>query len=225
MAVGASSSAERVVALESLCSRYWPPLYSFARHQGWSAHDAEDLIQDFIAFLLSRPVLECADPSRGRFRSFLLASLKNFMANARAKAHAQKRGGGMTRVSIDFSSAECGLGEELRDRSSEGVFERRWAITVLQKSLETVRSEYSDPSRRALFEALQPCLAGDRTELSYGQIGDELGMTEGAVKVAVHRLRRRYREALRAEVASTLAREEDLEDELRTLTRLVSAGS
>ena len=147
------------------------------------------------------------------------------MANARAKAHAQKRGGGLTHVYLDFGSVENGIGEELQDRSADSVFERRWAITVLEKSLETVRLEYSDPSRRELFEALQPCLAGERTELSYSRIGTDLGMSEGAVKVAAHRLRRRYREVLRAEVASTLTREEDLEDEVRTLSRLVSVGA
>lgn len=220
-AAGATEQV-RFQALEHLCTRYWGPIYSFLRCRGHSPHDAEDLTQGFIAHLLSRPLCAAADPSKGRFRTFILAALKNFVANAWDKARARKRGGDRVFIAIALDSAESTYVPQSGVPSADDAFDQRWAVSVLERTLETLRNQYAAASRLGHFEALQPCLTGDPTATSYAELGASLGMSEGAVKVAVHRLRKRYRDALRAEVASTLASVEDLEDELLALRRLVS---
>jgi RNA polymerase sigma-70 factor (ECF subfamily) len=205
-------------ALEKLCRAYWFPIYAFVRRQGHCPHDAQDLTQDFFARLLEKKQLAGADPSKGRFRSFLLASLKHFLANEWDKAKAQKRGGGQVMIPIDIKSAENSGGFEPADNlTAEKIFERRWALTLLEQVLRRLRAEYVRDDREKLFEQLKPTLTETSRTVGYAEIATRLGTTEGAVKVAVHRLRQRYRELLRAEIADTVASPGEVEDEIRNL--------
>lgn len=205
-------------ALARLCQTYWHPLYAYVRRLGHSPHDAQDLTQEFFARLLAKNYLADADAARGRFRSFLLAALKHFLANEWEKARAQKRGGGQIPIPIDPIAAETGCHFEPADpATAETIFERRWALTLLDQVLRRLRREYVSTGREALFEQLKPTLTEASRSVRYAEIAIRLGTTEGAVKVAVHRLRQQYRELLRAEIAETVATPEEVEDELRNL--------
>jgi RNA polymerase sigma-70 factor (ECF subfamily) len=210
-------------SLEKLCRVYWLPLYTFIRRQGESPHDAQDLTQEFFARLLEKDFLDSVDQTKGRFRSFLLASLKHFLSNQRDRARAQKRGGGQTPLSLDFSDAETSIGFQPADEQTpEKAFEKRWALTLLEQSLARLRKEYSDRGRLEIFEQLKTTLTEGRTVVAYAEIAARLGMSEASVKMAVHRLRQRYREVLRAEIAETVAHESEVEDELREVFRALS---
>lgn len=205
-------------ALSRLCQSYWHPLYAYVRRLGYSLHDAQDLTQEFFARLLEKKYLAGADESRGRFRSYLLASLKHFLANEWDKARAQKRGGGQTPIPIDPAAAETGLVFEPADPvTAEKLYERQWALTMLDQVLRRLRREYAETGRETLFEQLKPTLTEASRSVRYAEIASRLGTSEGAVKVAVHRLRQRYREVLRAEIADTVAGPAEVEDELRSL--------
>lgn len=212
-------------ALARLCQTYWHPLYAYVRRLGNSPPDAQDLTQEFFARLLAKNHLADADESRGRFRSFLLASFKHFLANEWDKAHAQKRGGGQIPIPIDVAGAEttCHSFVEPADpASAEKIFERRWALTLLDQVLRRLRNEYTSSDRAELFEQLKPTLTEASRSVRYAEIAERLDTTEGAVKVAVHRLRQRYRELLRAEIAETVSAPEEVEDELRNLFAALS---
>jgi RNA polymerase sigma-70 factor (ECF subfamily) len=205
-------------ALEKLCRSYWFPIYAFVRRQGHGPHDAQDLTQEFFARLLEKKQLAGADPVRGRFRSFLLASLKHFLANEWDKANAQKRGGGRVLIPIDVATAETSCGFEPADNlTADIIFERRWALTLLEHVLGRLRAEYVRDGKENLFEQLKPTLTEASRTVAYAEIATRLGTTEGAVKVAVHRLRQRYREVLRAEIADTVASPGEVDDEIRNL--------
>ena len=205
-------------ALEKLCRAYWFPIYAFVRRQGHGPHDAQDLTQEFFARLLEKNYLADANPAKGRFRSFLLASLKHFLANEWDKTRAQKRGGGQILIPIDVAAAETSCGIESADHlTAEKIFERRWALTLLDHVLRRLRAEYVRDGRENLFEQLKPTLTEASRSVRYAEIAARLGTTEGAVKVAVHRLRQRYREVLRAEIADTVASPGEVEDEIRNL--------
>jgi len=205
-------------ALEKLCRSYWFPIYAFVRRQGHGPHDAQDLTQEFFARLLEKKQLAGADPARGRFRSFLLASLKHFLANEWDKANAQKRGGGQVLIPIDAATAETSCGFEPADNlTADIIFERRWALTLLEHVLGRLRAEYVRDGKENLFEQLKPTLTEASRTVAYSEIATRLGTTEGAVKVAVHRLRQRYRELLRAEIADTVANPGEVDDEIRNL--------
>ena len=205
-------------ALARLCQTYWHPLYAYVRRLGHSPHDAQDLTQEFFARLLAKHYLADADESRGRFRSFLLAALKHFLANEWEKARAQKRGGGQIPISIDPVTAETGCHFEPADpATADKIFERRWALTLLDQVLRRLRREYAATGREALFEQLKPTLTEASRSVRYAEIAARLNTTEGAMKVAVHRLRQQYRELLRAEIAETVASPAEVEDELRNL--------
>jgi len=207
-------------ALARLCQTYWHPLYAYVRRLGHSPHDSQDLTQEFFARLLAKNFLAGVDESRGRFRSFLLASFKHFLANEWDKARAQKRGGGQIPISIDAASAETSchcLFEPADPATAEKIFERRWALTLLEQVLRRLREEYAASGRTQLFEQLKPTLTEASRTVKYAAIAEQLGTTEGAVKVAVHRLRHQYRELLRAEIAETVSKPEEVEDELRNL--------
>ena len=211
-------------ALSHLCRAYWYPLYAYVRRQGHAPHDAQDLTQEFFARLLEKNYLETVDRAKGKFRSFLLASLKHFLANEWDKSRAKKRGGGKTLVPLDAQSAESRYGLEPADHmTAEKIFERRWALTLLEQVLARLRAEHESSGKLAQFEQLKCCLTGDRDSLPYVEIAGKIGISEGAVKVAVHRLRQRYREVLRAEIAETVAGPEEVEDELRHLFSVLSA--
>lgn len=213
-----ASSAE--AALTLLCRTYWFPLYAHVRRRGFSVHDAEDLTQEFLARTLARRTIAAADPARGRFRTFILTALDRFLADARDRARTLKRGGGHAHVSIDLADAEARF-SALADPGAppDRLFDREWALALLGVVLARLEGEYAAAGRAALFAALKPTLLGARTTQPYRELALRLGRSEEAVKIAVHRLRRRYRELLEAEVAETVATGEDIRDELRALRR------
>lgn len=210
-------------ALEKLCRAYWYPIYHFIRRQGHSVHDAQDLTQEFFTRLLERKWIARADRSRGRFRSFLLLVLKRFLAVEWRRANAQKRVGDRRSLPLPLDTAETRYGREAADTSTpEQAFEQQWALTMLESVLRQLRSEYERDGRGRLFEVLKPCLMGSRESQPYATLAAALQMTEGAVKVAVHRLRERYRERLKTEIAHTVASPEDVDNEMRHLIRVLS---
>lgn len=205
-------------ALEKLCRTYWYPLYAYARRRGYSAPDAQDLTQAFFARLLEKRWVEDADRTRGRFRTFLLTAMSRFLAGEWDRMRAQKRGGGVAHVPVQLDAAETRYGvEPVDDRTPEQIYERQWATTLLDNALQALRAEYEREGNGELFAKLNSCLIGARESQPYAELAAQLGMNEGAIKVAVHRLRKRYRKVLREEVAQTLAETEDVEDELRHL--------
>jgi len=205
-------------ALETLCRAYWYPLYAFARRSGHAPADAEDLTQGFFARLLQKDYLKSVAREKGRFRSFLLASLKRFMANEWDRQHAQKRGGFAEIVSIDTAAAELRFASDAAlNAPPDALFDRQWATTLLEQTLLALQEEYAASGRATLFEHLRPCLARDESALSYAEIATRLNLTEAAVKMAVQRLRARYREILRREIAETVSTEAEIEEELRHL--------
>ena len=211
-------------ALELLCGNYWYPLYAYVRRQGHSAHDAQDLTQAFFARLLEKNYLADVHREKGRFRSFLLASLKHFLANEWDREQALKRGGGKRLIALDEDSAESRYKLEPRDDlSADKIYERRWALTLLDQVLAKLRGEFEKDGKLEQFETLKQYLSAGRTSVSYAQAADKLGMNEGAIKVAVHRLRKRYRELLRAEIAQTVATASEVEAEIRYLFAALSA--
>lgn len=218
LAAGRRSSPRSREALAALCQSYWFPIYAFVRAQGNSTHDAQDLTQEFLARLLESNFLGDVERTKGRFRSFLLASLKHFLSNERDKARAKKRGGGRTPLSFDFDSAEGRFRlEPAHDQTPERIFERRWALTLLDQVLTRLRDEFAAAGKARSFDRLKAYLTGDAGSASYADVAAELATTEGAVKVAVHRLRRRYRKLLREAIAQTVADAAEIDDEIREL--------
>jgi len=215
---GHSDTAHAQAALEKLCRAYWYPLYAYVRRRGQSPEDAKDLTQEFFARLLERNWIGRADQQRGRFRSFLLSAMNHFLADEWDKARAQKRGGGQIPVPLQFDTAETRYGYEPVDNTTpEQNFERRWALTLLDTVLQRLHSEYEQEGRAEFFAALHPCLVGDRANQPYADLAVKLGISEGAVKSAVHRLRQRYRHLLRDEIAQTVAEPGEVDEELHHL--------
>jgi len=218
LAAGRGDSTHARSALEKLCRTYWQPIYAFVRRQGHSPHDAQDLTQEFFVRLLENKSLADVDRAKGRFRSFLLASLKHFLANEWDKARAQKRGGGQFLIPIDPQSAETACGIDPADETTaDKSFDRRWALAVLDHALQRLRQEHVREGKQDLFEQLKVTLTEASRSVRYAEIAAQLEMSEGAVKVAVHRLRQRYRELLRAEIADTVATLGEVEEEIRAL--------
>jgi RNA polymerase sigma-70 factor (ECF subfamily) len=208
--------------LEDICRLYWDPLYAFIRRSGFGREDAEDLVQEFLSRVIERGLLDDVSAEKGKLRSWLLALLKPFLNDRRKHDRRLKRGGGAKIVSIDSEDADRRYGEQpVENMTAEDLFERRWAVSVLAEALVSLGNEYAQRGRAELFNEIRPHLQwqgdGDR---AYAQSAEHLGMTEGAVKVAVHRLRRRYREVLRREVAETLGPGEDVDAEIRHLFTL-----
>jgi len=218
LTAGRSDSPHARVALEKLCQAYWYPLYAYVRRRGQPPEDAKDLTQEFFARLLERNWVERADQQKGRFRSFLLSAMNHFLADEWDKVRAQKRGGGMTPVPLQFDTAETRYGHEPVDNvTPEHSYERRWALTLLDGVLNRLRVEYEQEGKSHLFAGLHPCLVGERTAQPYAELAAKLGVSEGAVKSAVHRLRQRYRQLLRDEIAQTVAEPGEVDEELRHL--------
>ncbi len=204
------------IALGKLCDAYWYPLYAFVRRQGFSTHDAQDLTQEFFARLLAKEWLNGVDRERGRFRSWLIAALKNFLANEWDRARALKRGGGAALVSLDAFTAEERYALEPADEASaEKLFDRCWAYQLLDRVLARMRAEYDEAGKENIFDELKAAIIGDAAP--YSEIAARLGASESAVKAAAHRLRLRYRELLRAEIAETVALSGEIDDELAQL--------
>jgi RNA polymerase sigma-70 factor (ECF subfamily) len=212
-----SQTPRAAAAMAELCRIYWYPLYAFIRRRGHSAHDAEDLTQEFFARLLDKHFLAAADREKGRFRTFLLMAVKRFLANEYDRAQAGKRAGGQRIVPLDGLAPEARYHLEPADTlTPERLFEQQWALTLLDQVLARLQAEMAAVGKAALFDSLKGHLAGGREE-GYAATAARLGMSEGAVKVAVYRLRRRYRDLLREEIAHTLAGPEEIEDEIRYL--------
>jgi RNA polymerase sigma factor (sigma-70 family) len=223
-AAGESSDTEAREALAALCQIYWPPLYSYLRRHGHPREEAEDLVQGFFARLLERRDVQTADPTRGRFRSFLLTALKRYAINEHERATTIKRGGPHLPLSLDFDEAERRDAFEPRtDDTPERVFDRRWAAISLDRAERRLRDECLQSGKGAQAEVLLPYLTESSDLPAYSEVARTLGLTEGAVKVAVHRLRRRFGAILRLEIADTVLAPEDVEDEVRELIRAVSA--
>ncbi len=223
LTAGHSDTPRARAALETLCQTYWYPLYAYVRRRGNSPEDAQDLTQEFFARLLEHNRVGTVSPEKGRFRSFLLASMNHFLSDEWDKARAQKRGGGKVTF-LNLQDAETKLGEQAAETlTPEKVFERRWAITLLEQVYQRLAQEYREQDKAGLFEVLRGSLAGAGGTAPYAELARKLGMTEGAVKVAVHRLRHRYRELLRETIAETVFGPEEVEDELRYLLRTLAS--
>jgi len=203
-------------ALSSLCESYWYPLYSYARRKGNSPDNSADLTQAFFAFLLEKERIQSADQQRGRFRTFLLTSFNNFVTNQWRDRNTQKRGGDQTILSIDFDSADQRyLNQPVHGMTPEKIFERDWAMTVLERTMDHVRIQYEESGRSDLFAEIKGALGG--TLEPYHDIAQKLNMKEGAIKVAVHRLRQRYGEQLRLQIAHTIDDPSRVDEELKSL--------
>ena len=222
LAAAGSASPDADAALARLCEQYWYPLYGYLRGHGYAPDRAQDFTQAFFEQLLERRTLRHANPERGRFRSFLLASLKNFIANEQARTHAIKRGGGATLLPLEFDAAEGRFQHEPRTSDTpEKLFDRRWAITLLDRVTTRLRNDLVQAGKEHQFEHLKGYLTGDASG-TYAQVGAELGVSEGAVKVAVHRLRRQFRDLLRHEIAQTVPAADEIDDEIRHLWTAVA---
>jgi RNA polymerase sigma factor (sigma-70 family) len=216
-------SPASAAALETLCRTYWYPVYAFVRRQGRSPHDAQDLTQDFFARLLEKQYLDAVDREKGRFRTFLRVALKRFLANEWDRARRIKRGGDRVHVSFDTEMAEQRYQSDRSDAlPPDRLYERRWALTLLDQALDRLQEEYSRPGKTEEFDRLKQYLTADRGSIPYTDIAAALGLTEGAARVAVHRLRKRFREVFRAEVAETVAGVEDIDQELRCIAQILS---
>jgi RNA polymerase sigma-70 factor (ECF subfamily) len=218
LAAASAESPQATEALEKLCQTYWYPLYAFVRRRGYSPEDAQDTTQEFFARLLAKQWLRAADQSRGRFRTFLLGAFTHFLANEWHRARCEKRGGGQAFFSWDQAIAESRYREEpADDLTPDTLYQKRWAATLLEQALARLGQEYAASSKADFFEAVKVFVWGEKAPVPQVRIAAELGLSEGAFKVAVHRLRRRYRDLLRAEIAQTVASAEDVEGELREL--------
>jgi len=211
-------SPEATEALEKLCRTYWLPLYGYIRRQGYGPHDAQDLTQGFFVRLLRMNSFAGVSREKGKFRTFLLAALNHFLSDERDRARADKRGGGQTIISLDETEAEQRyLQVPSADLAPEKVFDRRWALTVLEQALQRLRQEYQSSGRQALFEGLSGFLSTETGTGDYEAVAPKLGMSPGSVAVAVHRLRQRYRECIRLELVHTVSSPADLDDEMNYL--------
>lgn len=218
LAAGQGMNTEAGVALEKLCRAYWYPLYAYVRRRGHSPHDAQDLTQEFFARLLERNDLGNVGPEKGKFRSFLLAAVNHFLANEHDRATAQKRGGGQAPISLDAQTAEGLFAlEPMSELTPEKIFERRWAVTLLEQAISRLRDEYTASARGGLFAELKSFLMEGAGSGDYAPVAARLQMKPGAVSVAVHRLRQRYRELVRSEVANTVSSHDEIEGEMRHL--------
>jgi RNA polymerase sigma factor (sigma-70 family) len=205
-------------ALAELCERYWLPLYAFARRKCGSVHEAQDLTQGFFVDLLESDLLHRADPNRGRFRTYLLAAFQHFLSHQWERQRAQKRGGGLRALSLDFASAESRFsGEPAVYDSAEQEFERLWALQSLDAALESVRLQYRARGQEQVFDALKPFLLGEQGQTRLADAAAELGISAGAAKVGLHRLRSRFRDALRVEISATVTQADEVDDEIRRL--------
>ena len=210
------SSVSYRESLEILCQTYWYPLYAYLRRSGSGREQAEDYVQAFFARMLEKEDFSKADPARGKFRSFLLSSLKHFVANENKRARAEKRGGGTPILRLDFDFAENQYGREPADRKTpDKLFEHSWAMAVLDQAMAGLEVEAKAAGKLDLFTTLRSYLTAGTGAITYREVADKLGMTEGAVKVAVHRLRKRYRQRLRDEIAHTVVSEDAIDEELR----------
>ena len=218
MAAGDTSSTQHEQALSELCQSYWYPLYAYLRRRGYNSHQAEDYTQSFFAQIIEKKYLSQVEPKSGKFRSFLLVALKHFVSNQQASASAIKRGGSSQILSIDIETAEGKYSREPDfGLSPDKLFERSWALEILNKTMSRLEKELTNMNKKELFRTLKIFLVGDKEGLTYNDVAVILNMTEQAVKVAVYRLRNRYREMLREEIAQTVTTHEQINEEISAL--------
>jgi len=223
LSAGDPASPHAATALEALCRAYWYPLYAFVRRRGHSPPDAQDLTQEFFSRLLEHNWIAHADRHKGRFRSFLLMAMKRFLSKEWDKVKTLKRGGQVRFIPLQLDTAETRYTREPADTSTpEQVFEKQWALALLESVLNRLRKDYAQDGKGALFHTLEPCLIGSRESQPYAALAAQLGMTEGAVKVAVCRLRERYRECLKEEISHTVASPAEVDEELHHLFRVLA---
>lgn len=227
MAAAVQPSAESRTALATLCQIYWHPVYAFIRRNGFDRDQAQDLTQEFFAVLLEKNYLGDAKQERGRFRSFLLTAVKHFLSNQRDRAHAQKRGGGHTELSLDLSidpkEAEIWYSPvAVDDVTPERLFELRWAHSLLEQVMAKLREEFANAGKAEYFDRLAAYLHGDSKVIRYEELAAEMGVNAGALRTQVHRMRRKYRDLLRAEIAQTVSTPAEIDDEIRFLLTTLS---
>ena len=217
-----SVSPHAQTALEQLCRSYWYPLYAYVRRRGYDVESAKELTQEFFAQLLAKRLLQGVDPTKGRFRSWLLGVMKHFLAHEWARAHAQKRGGGQPVFSLDELEAESRYHLEPADESNpEKIFDRRWALTVLEHAATKLRHEYETSGKADLFTTLKPFVSTEGTAVSYEECATRLALSVSAVKSAIHRLRQRYQELIREEIAQTVTTASAVDEEIRYLLAII----
>ena len=223
LAAREASSPQASEALEKLCRAYWWPLYAFVRRRGFDSHEAQDLTQEFFARLLEKNWLDSVDRTKGKFRSFLLAALEHFLAKEWRRTQAQKRGGQFAFLSLDEEGAEQQyLQVGAAGLTPEQLFEQQWATALLDQVLSNLREEFATAGKSALFEEVKIFLTGEKRAVSYAELATKLNTTEAALKMAVSRMRHRYGELLRAQIANTVARSEEIDEELRALMAALS---
>jgi DNA-directed RNA polymerase specialized sigma24 family protein len=226
VAAGTPDAPEGRTALSTLCQIYWYPVYAFIRRRGFSTADSQDLTQEFFAALLEKDYVRLADRERGRFRTFLLTAVTRFLTKQRERDHAAKRGGGRTALSLDLQSGEARyLMEPAEHWTPERLFERRWALTLLDRVIARLEERYAEQGKRDLFERLKGVLTGTMSADENAELASQLGLSEVALKVAVHRLRRRYRDLLKQEIAETVADPAETADELDYLLAALRGGA
>jgi RNA polymerase sigma-70 factor (ECF subfamily) len=226
LAAGDGDSAEARPALARLCRSYWFPIYAFIRKRGYSPEGAQDLTQQFFANFLEKNYVARAARERGRFRAFLMSSVQNFLHNEYHRLQAQKRGGGKAWLSLDQTRAEERYKiEPVEESDPAKAFEQRWAATLLDNVLTRLRTEFAQGDRGGLFEALQAHLWGDSDSVPYGNLAQQYELSIGNIKVIAYRLRQRYRDILREEIAHTVAQPGEVDEEIRYLMRVVSQGN
>ena len=223
LAAGKRTDTRSAEALSGLCEMYWHPVYAFIRRQGYGADEGADLTQEFFARVLEKNYFHDVDPARGRFRAFLCASIRHFLSNERDRARTLKRGGNQPPISFDVETAEGWYQLEPRDDlTPEKLFDRRWALTLLDRVLARLRDEHLSTGKAELFDHLKGFLNGESAEVPYADVAKALEMTDGAVKVAVHRLRRRFRDTLIQELAETVSDPAEIDAEIEYLLKAVS---
>jgi RNA polymerase sigma factor (sigma-70 family) len=223
LAARKETSAESAAALETICRAYWYPLYAYVRRCGHDSHDAQDLTQEFFCRLLEKRWLESADKEKGRLRTFLIVALKRFMAKEWRRASTQRRGGGQTHVPMDTAFAESRYAADATAQlPADDMFDQQWALTLLDLTLERLRKEFEAAGKPNDFEALKSCLMAERGAIDYATVSGRLGVNEGAARVAVHRLRKRFREVYREEISQTLAEGADLDQELKQMAQALT---
>lgn len=224
LAAGDTRAPHSKAALARLCERYWPPLYAYVRRRGYAVEDAQDLTQEFFARLIEKDYLKAVDRGKGRFRTFLLTCFERFLANDYDRSRAQKRGGGHRPISLDLASGEDAYLRDLaHGMTPDKLYDKQWALTLLEHVLRQLRGEYVRSGKGDLFDRLKSSLTVDEAHVTYSELAAMMGMSEGAVKVSAHRLRKRYRELLRAEIALTVAEPQEVDDELRLLFAALGA--
>lgn len=217
LAAKQAQSPQSAAAMEDICRAYWYPLYAYVRRRGQSPHDAQDLTQEFFCRLLAQKWLDRADREKGKLRTFLIVALKHFMSKEWRRACAQRRGGGQAPLPFDTGFAESRLAADTAALEPDETFDRQWALTLLDLTVNRLRTELAMAGNPGDFEALKSCLMAERGSIDYAAVAKNLGVSEGAARVAVHRLRKRFREIYREEISETLADGADLDDELRHL--------